>query len=149
MKGYMGKILKVDLTTFSVRTEVLDEETARMFIGGSGLGVKILADETGPGTDPLGPDNILVFATGPLNGSGLFNSDRFDLVTKSPLTGIFGESSAGGYWGNKFKRCGYDALVVSGASKKPVYLSITESSVEIKDAGFVWERTPLKVLNFL
>ena len=134
----MGKILRIDLSTDTITENFLQEHTARQFLGGSGLGAKILSDETGPETDPLGPENIMIFAAGPLNGTGLFNSNRFDVVSKSPLTGIFAESSAGGYWGGKFKACGYDALVISGASSKPVYISITDTSVEIKDAGFIW-----------
>ncbi|MDA3958418.1 aldehyde ferredoxin oxidoreductase N-terminal domain-containing protein, partial [Oceanispirochaeta sp.] len=138
MYGYMGKVLRINLSNESVTEEQLSEDIARKYIGGCGLGAKFLADETGPDTDPLGPDNIMVFATGPLNGSGLFNSDRFDVVSKSPLTGIFAEASAGGYWANKFKRCGYDALIIKGASKKPVYINITDEKVEIKDAAFIW-----------
>ncbi len=137
MNGYMGKILRINLSTKSITEEKLEEDTARKYIGGCGLGAKFLMDETGPETDPLGSDNIMVFATGPLNGSGLFNSDRFDVVSKSPLTGIFAESSAGGYWAGKFKRCGFDALVIKGASKKPVYINIIDDTVEIKDAGFI------------
>jgi aldehyde:ferredoxin oxidoreductase len=134
----MGKILRIDLSTSSVKVDELEEKTARKYLGGCGLGSKILSDETGPETNPLGAENVMVFASGPLNGSGLFNSNRFDVVSKSPLTGIFAESSAGGYWGGKFKACGYDALVIKGVSEKPVYISITETSVEIKDAAFIW-----------
>ena len=117
-KGYMGKVLRVDLSTRDVRAEELSDETARAFIGGSGLGSKILYEETAADTDPLGPDNPLIFATGPLTGTMLFNTDRIDVVSKSPLTGIFGEASGGGYWAGKLKACGYDAMVVRGAADK-------------------------------
>ncbi len=149
MKGYMGKILRVNLTDREISQEILEEDAAWLFIGGCGLGTKILIEETGPETDPLGPENVLIFATGPLNGSALFNSDRFDLVSKSPLTGIYAESSAGGYWGNKFKRTGYDALVVKGASDKPVYINITDEKVEIKDASGLWGKDTFDTTDML
>lgn len=138
MKGYTGKIAEVDLSSREVSITGLDEDTARKFIGGSGLGAKLLFDRNTLAKEPLSADNVLVFAVGPLTGTPLFNTDRFDVVTKSPLTGIFAESSAGGYWAGKFKKCGYDALVVSGAASSPVYLSISEQGVEIKDAQPFW-----------
>ena len=138
MKGYTGKIVEVDLSSRSVSITGLHEDTARKFIGGSGLGAKLLFEGNTLEVEPLGADNILVFAVGPLTGSPLFNTDRFDVVTKSPLTGIFAESSAGGYWAGKFKKCGYDALVISGAAASPVYLSVSEKGVEIKDARSFW-----------
>jgi len=147
--GYMGKILRVDLTSKQTRTEELDEQVARAFIGGSGLGTKILYDETDETTDPLGPDNPLIFAVGPLTGTNLFNSDRFDVVSKSPLTGIFGEASAGGYWGGRFKACGYDVLVITGQSDKPVYLYIDNEKVEIHDASELWGEETFETTELL
>jgi aldehyde:ferredoxin oxidoreductase len=138
MKGYTGRILEVDLSTRSFSVTGLDEEAARKFIGGSGLGARLLFDHNTLQADPLSPDNILVFAVGPLTGTPLFNTDRFDVISKSPLTGIFAESSAGGYWAGKFKKCGYDALVITGAASAPVYLSITAKGVVIKDARGFW-----------
>ncbi len=149
MFGYMGKILKIDLTTGSIEEEKLDEQTARKYLGGCGLGAHILSKETDKNTDPLGPENVIVFAVGPLTGSSLFNSNRFDVVSKSPLTGIFAESSAGGYWGGKFKACGYDALVVKGTASKPVYVSITDRSVEIKSAEHVWGKDTFESTDIL
>jgi aldehyde:ferredoxin oxidoreductase len=137
-KGYMGKVLRVDLGTQKVETETLDEKTARTFIGGNGLGTKILFEETGRDTDPLGPENVIVFAVGPVTGTRAFNSNRFDAVSKSPLTGIYGESSAGGYWGGVFKRCGFDALVIKGKSDQPAYISIQDGDVSVKDASSLW-----------
>jgi aldehyde:ferredoxin oxidoreductase len=137
-KGYFGKILTVDLSSGKIDTNALDDKTAEAFIGGNGLGTKILYEETTADTDPLGPENPLVFAAGPLTGTRLFNSDRFDVVSKSPLTGIYGEASAGGYWGGKFKRCGFDALVVKGKAAKPVYIYIENDRAEIRDAGDLW-----------
>ncbi len=137
-KGYMGKILDVDLSSGEIATQELTDETARSFIGGSGLGAKLLFDENILTADPLGAENILVFAVGPLTGTSLFNSDRFDVVTKSPLTGVFAESSAGGYWAGKFKKCGFDALIVRGKAEAPVYINITDGKAEIKSAQQFW-----------
>ncbi len=138
MNGYMGNMLKVDLTERNITEEPLDEAVMRQYLGGCGLGAKLLFDCTDADTDPLGPDNPLIFATGPLTGTNLFNSDRIELVTKSPLTGIFAESSAGGFWAGRFKRCGYDALVIVGQADSPVYISITDEGAEIKDGKELW-----------
>ena len=148
-KGYMGKLLYINLSNRSISEKGLDDTVARDYIGGCGLGAKLLADMTGPETDPLGEDNPLIFAGGPLTGTGLFNSDRFDLVTKSPATGIFAESSAGGYWGGKFKKCGYDALVVTGKASKPVYITITNDKAEIKSAEQLWGKDTIETTNRL
>jgi len=148
-KGYFGKILRVDLTSGEIRTEELEDGTAESFIGGNGLGTKILCEETTVDTDPLGSENPLIFAVGPLTGTGLFNSDRFDVVSRSPLTGIYGEASAGGFWGGKFKRCGFDALVVKGKADKPVYLYIENDNAEIRDAGHLWGRETFETIDSL
>lgn len=137
-KGYTGKILRINCTSGSITTEELDEQLAKEFIGGCGLGAKILYDETVAGTEPFSEENPIIFAVGPLTGTNLFNSDRFDVVSKSPLTGIFGEASCGGYWGGIFKRCGFDALVITGRAEKPVYINITENKAEILPADEVW-----------
>lgn len=149
LKGYMGKILHADLTSGKIFTENLDPKTARLFLGGSGLGTKILFRKTDKDTDPLGPENVIVFAVGPVTGSGAWNSDRFHVVSKSPLTGIIGEASAGGYWGGKFKKCGYDALIITGASAKPVYISISDEKAEIKDAAGVWGKDTFETTDIL
>ncbi len=138
MKGYMGKILRVDLTKGKVETEKLDENLARKFIGGSGLATKILYDETGPETDPLGPENRLIFMTGPFAATPVITSGRHHVVTKSPLTGAYTESDSGGTWGPFLKRAGFDGIVVTGKSSKPVYLWVTEGKVEIRDASRLW-----------
>ncbi|TFG63429.1 MAG: aldehyde ferredoxin oxidoreductase, partial [Spirochaetales bacterium] len=137
-KGYMGRILMVDLTERKITVRDMEDGDARQFIGGSGYGAKLLFDAKAVDCDPLGPDNVLIFAVGPLTATSLFNSDRFDVITKSPLTGIFAESSSGGFWAGKFKKCGYDALVIKGRSSSPVYLSITDEKTEIKDAKAYW-----------
>jgi aldehyde:ferredoxin oxidoreductase len=137
-KGYMGKIAEVNLTTEKITIRDFPEEIAKKYVGGSGFGAKVLYDETGPETDPLGPDNPLIFATGPVTGTRSFNSDRFEVITKSPKTGIYGEASCGGHWGSRFKKCGFDALIIRGKASKPVYLRVTEDTVEIQDAADYW-----------
>ncbi|MDI6755664.1 MAG: aldehyde ferredoxin oxidoreductase family protein [Thermodesulfobacteriota bacterium] len=138
MKGYTGKILRVDLSKGRIETEALDETLAKKFIGGSGLGAKILHDETGPETDPLGPENRLIFMTGPFAATPVITSGRHAVVTKSPLTGIFAESDSGGTWGPFLKRAGFDGIVVLGKSAKPVYLWISDGKAEIRDAAHLW-----------
>lgn len=137
-KGYMGKIAEVNLTTEEITIRDFPEDIAKKYLGGSGFGAKVLYDETGPETDPLGPENPLIFAAGPVTGTRSFNSDRFEVISKSPKTGIYGEASCGGHWGSRFKKCGFDALIIRGKSPKPVYLRITEDTVEIKDAAEYW-----------
>jgi aldehyde:ferredoxin oxidoreductase len=136
--GYMGKILRVDLSSNIIKEESLDLEFAKLVIGGSGLGAGILFNEMAEAENPLSYDNPLIFATGPVTGTNSFNSDRFEVVGLSPLTGIYGESNAGGRWGGKFKKCGYDAMIITGKAEKPVYINIQDDKAEIKDAGFIW-----------
>ncbi len=123
MNGYMGKILDVDLNTSRLADRSIDEKTARKFLGGKGLGLTIIYDELKPDVDPLGPDNIIVFATGPATGTSFPTGGRYHVMTmKSPLTGSVGSANSGGRWGPFLKAAGYDAVVVRGASDAPVYL---------------------------
>jgi len=138
MFGYMGKILRVNLTDKKVSEEPLDRHTARKFLGARGLGAKILFDELKLGTDPLGPENKLVIATGILTGIPIPGSARFVVMAKSPLTGIWGESPAGGFFGNELKAVGYDAVILEGKASRPVYLWVNESETEFRDAGHLW-----------
>jgi aldehyde:ferredoxin oxidoreductase len=138
MKGYMGKILRIDLTKGRVETEKLDENLAKKFIGGSGLATKILYDETGAETNPLGPENRLIFMTGPFAATPVITSGRHHMVTKSPLTGAYTESDTGGTWGPSLKRAGFDGIVVTGKAAKPVYLWVGDGKAEIRDASKFW-----------
>ncbi|MHA1712027.1 MAG: aldehyde ferredoxin oxidoreductase family protein [Candidatus Freyarchaeota archaeon] len=138
MFGYMGKILRVNLTSKKVTEESLDKTVARRFLGGRGLGIKILFDELKPGIDPLGPENKSVVATGILTGIPIPGSARFNVASKSPLTGILGESPVGGFFGQELKFAGYDAIIVEGASDSPVYIWIHEGEAEIRDASHLW-----------
>ena len=122
LKGYMGKILKVNLSNRKIQIEPLNEEWAEKFIGGSGLGAKYLFEMTDEGTDPLGPENPLIFMNGPFTGTSVPLSGRHGVVSRSPLTGIFGESDVGGTWGANLKRAGLDGILITGKSEKPVYL---------------------------
>ena len=141
MKGYHGKILRVNLSDGSVKEEPLREELAKLYLGGRGLGVRILYDELRPKIDPLSPENKLVIATGPMQASNAPTAGRYAIVTKSPLTGTIFDSHSGGTFGVALKMTGYDAIIVEGASEKPVYLWVDEEHVEIGDAGDLWGKT--------
>jgi aldehyde:ferredoxin oxidoreductase len=132
--GYQGKILRVDLTNEKITTEPLNKEWAKQFIGGKGLGARYLFEELKPGTDPLSPDNILSIWTGPLVGTLTPLTGRYVLVTKSPLTGTFLDSYAGGFFGSELKYTGFDGVIIKGKAKKLSYLWINDGKAEIRDA---------------
>ena len=139
MNGYMGKLLAVDLTTGQLEDEPVDPEIATGFVGGAGYAVRALYGELGPGTDPLGPDNVLMFMTGPLVGTRAPSCGRHEVCALSPLTGIWGESNSGGFWGVELKRAGYDGLVIRGRAPKPVWLSLVEGQPPaLHDADGLW-----------
>ncbi len=138
MQGYAGRILRVDLTTGQTRAEPLEEARARKHLGGRGLGAQVLFDEMSPGADPLGPENRLVMAMGPLAGTNAPGSGRFAVVAKSPLTGVFGEAYTGGFFAHELKFAGYDGIVVEGKADKPVYVHVRDDLVEILDAAHLW-----------
>lgn len=149
MKGYMGKILRIDLKTGVIWHEQLKEKDARMFIGGSGLGAKYLLDECDPSVDPLGPANLFIIMTGPFCGTKVPTSGRHAVVTKSPLTGIFAESDVGGNWGYKFKKSGFDGIIITGSASRPVYIWIDDGKVEICDASNLWGKDTRQVDDIL
>ena len=136
--GYVGKLLFVDLTKGTFEEKTISEELARNFIGGYGIGARLLYDMMKPGVDPLGPDNILGFISGPLNGTGALYSGRYTVVCKSPVTGGWNDANSGGFFGPELKRAGFDGVFVSGASDKPVYLFIKDGKAEIRDARHLW-----------
>ena len=139
MGGYMGKLLVVDLTSGELKDEPLDPALAHDFIGGAGYAARYLYDELGPDTDPLGPENTLMFMTGPLVGTRAPSCGRHEVCALSPLTGIWGESNSGGFWGAELKFSGYDGIVVRGRSDKPVWLSILEGQPPaLHDATHLW-----------
>ena len=136
--GYCGKMLRVDLTSGRIWEQALAEDLLRRYIGGSGLAARFLYDETTPQTDPLGPDNLLIFMAGPLVGTRVPASNRFAVCARSPLTGLWGESDCGGRWGGELKRAGYDGIVVSGQAAHPVYLWVEDGRAELRDARHLW-----------
>lgn len=138
MNGWMGKLLRVNLTDRSVKEEPIDPEIWRKFLGGRGFGAWVLYHEVDHTVKPLDPKNVLIFATGPLTGTTAATPGRFSVTTKSPLTGAITDANSGGKWGVYFKKCGYDALIVTGKADTPVYLTIFDDQIEIKDARQVW-----------
>jgi aldehyde:ferredoxin oxidoreductase len=138
MNGWNGKILDIDLGTLSYQTYPLDMEMARKYIGGRGLGARLLWDLVGPEVDPLSPENVLIFTNGPLTGTGYQTSNRFSVTTKSPLTGTVLDANSGGYWGMQFKRTGYDVMIVRGKAEKPVWIEVRNGEVLFHDATDLW-----------
>ncbi len=136
--GVMGKMLFVDLATKQLKEEELDEKTVRDYVGGYGLGAKILFERQKPGVDPLGPDAILGIVTGMLTGTDAIGGSRYVMVGKSPLTGGWGDANSGGNVGPFLKFGGYDAVFFSGISETPVYLYIEDGRAELKDAEDLW-----------
>ena len=136
--GYMGKILFVNLSTGQIEEEIPDDNLYRDFIGGYGLGARIMYNRQKAGVDPLGPDNYFGVLTGPLTGTHSTFAGRYGIVTKSPLTGGWGDSNSGGNFGPNIKFAGYDAVFINGISDKPVYLLLDDGKVEIRDASHLW-----------
>ncbi|MEM2093927.1 MAG: aldehyde ferredoxin oxidoreductase family protein [Candidatus Bathyarchaeia archaeon] len=140
MFGYAGKVLRVDLTR-RVRYESLKDEMIGALLGGAGFSASIIYDEVPPLTPPLNPENKLVFAIGPVTGTTWLGSSRWVVAGKSPLTGIWGEGDAGGFWGAELKHAGFDVIIVEGASKQPVLLWLSDGKAEIRDARDLWGLT--------
>jgi aldehyde:ferredoxin oxidoreductase len=138
LKGIMGKILFVNLSNGTITEEETDEQLYRDYLGGYGLGAKIIFGRQKGGVDALGPDNTLGFLTGPLTGTTVPGGNRYVVVGKSPLTGGWGDANSGGDFGPYLKFAGYDAVFFTGASDKPVYLVIKDGKAELKDAGHLW-----------
>jgi aldehyde:ferredoxin oxidoreductase len=138
---YNLKMLRVNLTDRTIKKEDLDEKLAKKFLGGRGLGTKILYDEGVATVEPLSPENKLIFINGPLTGANVPTGGRYMVVTKAPLNNMIASSNSGGVWGARLKYAGYDALIVEGKAEKPVYLVIDDEHVEIKDAAALWGKT--------
>jgi aldehyde:ferredoxin oxidoreductase len=143
MFAYAGKILRVDLTTGKVSTEPLSEAMAKSYIGGIGLGIRLLMDNSKPGTDPFSPDNPIIFVTGPLSGTmGPTAGNGYAVVSKSPATGGVGEAKAHGFFGPDLKRAGYDAVIITGKADKLSYLWIDDDNVKIMNAEHMTGKSP-------
>ena len=141
MGGYMGKILRVNLTNRTVKVEPLDLKVAQKYLGSRGLGVKIMLDEVPAKVDPFSEENKIIIATGALTGAPVPTSGRYMVISKSPLTGTIAIANSGGYWGPKFKATGHDAIIFEGKADKPVYLYIEDDKIEIRDASHIWGKT--------
>lgn len=141
MNGYCGYLLNVDLTSGTIEKVPLDEEMAFDYMGGTAMAARILFDRKAYLADPLGPDNTLVFVTGPISGTVMPGSGRFQVAARSPLTNGFGLASCGGHFGAELKFTGYDGVIITGASPEPVYLLITETEANLLPAGDLWGKT--------
>ncbi len=138
MSGFMGKILRVNLSDGSSRREDTPMDLARLYLGGNGLATKILMDEVPVGADPLGPHNKLIYMTGPLTGTLSPSSGRFSAVAKSPLTGLWGSANSGGRFGLDLKKTGLDGVIIEGMASQPVYLLIEDDEVALLQAEDLW-----------
>ncbi|MCE5283616.1 MAG: aldehyde ferredoxin oxidoreductase family protein [Deltaproteobacteria bacterium] len=147
--GYIGKILRINLTDRVVAQEPLREDWARDFLGGVGYSARLWYDEVPGQIDALGPENKMVFMTGPVNGTMIPAASRASVCAKSPMTGSFFHSIFGGYFGPELKFAGYDGLVVEGRADRPVYLWIDDGKVEIRDAGHLWGKNPFKAQEII
>jgi len=148
--AYKGKILRVNLTDRTWSAEDLDINMAKKFVGGRGLGTKILIDEIDPEVDPLSPGNKVVIANGPLTGAAVPTGCRYMVITKSPLNNCIASSNSGGIWGAKLKYAGYDALILEGKADKPCYINIVDDEkVEILDAEDLWGKETEEVEELL
>jgi aldehyde:ferredoxin oxidoreductase len=143
--GYNGKILRVNLSDNSISTEEPDDKFYRRYFGGTALIGYYLLKELKPGIDPLGPDNKLIFSAGVITGIPCAGSGRSGVGSKSPLTGGFGDSQAGGFWPAELKRAGWDAIIIEGKAANPVYLWIDDDKVEIRDASHLWGKATNEV----
>lgn len=132
--SYNGKIARINLTTGEIKTEELDLELAKKFIGGRGLGTKMIYDEGIASVEPLSEENKLIYITGAITGTATPTAGRYMVVTKSPLTGMIASSNSGGKWGGKLKYAGWDALIVEGKAKELVYINIEDDKIEILPA---------------
>lgn len=147
--GYNGKILHVNLTSQSYEIEKPTETFYRTYLGCSNLASYYLLKNLKPGVDPLGPDNVLIFACSVVTGAPLSGFSRFTVAARSPLTGGFGEAEAGGYFGPELKFSGFDAVIIQGKAPKPVYLWLNNGQVEFRDAGAIWGKDNGETLDII
>lgn len=147
--SYKGKILRVNLSSGSITEEDLNMKLARQFLGGRGLGSKILFDEIDPKIDPLSPENKLIFASGPLTGTMAPTGGRYMVITKGPLTGTIASSNSGGHFGAFLKFSGYDLVIFEGKAESPTYLKITDDGAELKTAALIWGKIVSETTDIL
>lgn len=136
--GWIGTILRINLTEGSIKREPLNMQDAHDYVGARGLGTKYYCNEVDPKVDPLSPENKLIFMTGPLTGTAACSAGRYEVVSKAPLTGIIGAANSGGHFGPELKYAGYDGIIFEGKANHPVYLHINDDQVELLDASELW-----------
>jgi len=136
--SYAGRLLVVDMTTGQIEKQPLNEDYARRYVGGRGLGARYLYDLLEPGVDPLSPGNVIIAMTGPFTGTDIYACQKYEWISKSPLTGIYLCSNSGGRLGDRLKRSGYDGIIIKGAADTPKYIFIDGENVELRDASSVW-----------
>jgi aldehyde:ferredoxin oxidoreductase len=129
--GYWERILRVDLSERTVQEETISENVWKKVLGGAGYGAKVLHEEVGKEIGSLDSENRIIFGLGPFQAAQQSGAAKFCIVSKSPLTGIFNETTAGAGWGIELKKAGYDAIIVQGKSRVPVYLLVSDRKVEI------------------
>jgi aldehyde:ferredoxin oxidoreductase len=150
LNGYAGRILHVDLTTGKTKIEPLNEQLAKKYIGGIGLGMRLLIDHSKPGVDPFSPENPLVLATGPISGTMWpTGGNGHAFVSKSPQSFGVGESKSHGSFGTELKRAGYDAVIFKGRAEKPVYVWIDDDTVQLVDAQHLWGKSPAETEDII
>lgn len=149
MYAYNGKVLRINLTDKTIKTEALDMDMAKKYIGGRGLGTKMMMDEVDPKVDALSPENKMFIVTGPMTGNPIATGGRYMVVTKAPLTGTIASSNSGGKWGAELKFAGWDVIVFEGKSEEPVYLSIVDDKVELLPATDLWGKVVSKTTREL
>jgi len=140
MKGFFGKVLRIDLSNQTHKAEAIDDAVFSRYLGGKGLATHLLLKENPPGVDPFSAENHLIFALGPVTDTPIAGSSRYGVFTKSPLTGIYSESYSGGKTAEPMSRAGYDAILLHGKSPRPVFLEITDDGVRFHDAAGLWGR---------
>lgn len=149
MYGWVGQILRINLTNGTIKKEALDLEEAKKYLGARGLGTRLWIKEVDPKVDPLSPENNLIFMTGPLTGTLAPSAGRYNVVCKAPLTGTMAASNSGGYWGPELKYAGYDGIIFEGKAEKPVYVWIKDDQVEIRCAEHLWGKDTIETTDAL
>ncbi|MDP3057899.1 MAG: aldehyde ferredoxin oxidoreductase N-terminal domain-containing protein, partial [bacterium] len=144
MNGYAGSILRVNLTNKTYRKEPLPMELADNYIGGRGFVAKLMWDEIPKGANPLGPENKVIIAPGPLTGVFLPGSGKLEFGAKSPASGGYGDSNIGGHISPEIKYAGYDAIIIEGEAKEPTYLYINDGDIELRSAEKYWGKGALE-----
>ena len=149
VKGWTGKLIRVNLSDKSIQVEDTKMDDAHLYLGGRGLGSKYLYDEIDPTIDPLSPENKLIYMTGPMTGTYATCAGRFNVVAKAPLTGTIGAANSGGNFGPELKYAGYDGIIFEGKAEEPVYLNIHDNKIELKSAKDLWGKDVFETTDIL